>query len=74
MLLLLLSVAPAPDLYRPAFGRFGFLPGELRTASSSSAVPMFCSAPAACKTSDRLPSLFSAPDRGLCFLPCPVGG
>ena len=52
---------------------FGFLEAE-RIASSSSAVPTFCSAEDACKTSDRLVSLFAAPDRVLCFFPSPVGG
>lgn len=62
--------------YRPAFGRFGLfaLVAKARAASSSSAPPMFCREPAACRTSDRLLNLFAAPERGLCFLPSPVGG
>src|SRR5205823_11612084 len=35
---------------------------------------MFCLNPAACSTSDRLLNLVTAPERGLCFFPSPVGG
>src|SRR5207244_650924 len=60
--------------YLPAFSLFGFLDGADASASSSSAVPTFCRASVACRTSDRLFNLFAAPERGLCFFPSPVGG
>ena len=60
--------------YLPAFSRFGFLDGADAAASSSAALPTFCRASVACRTSDRLFNLFAAPERGLCFFPWPVGG
>src|SRR5213078_4413381 len=60
--------------YLPAFSLFGFLDGADAAASSSAALPTFCRASVACRTSDRLFNLFAAPERGLCFFPSPVGG